>query len=848
MLKGKTKIELTDTRNGNVRTYEDTNMFTNGVQKIVSYTGILDNNKFSKDMAYVEKDPNVYLYKDGVLLNNVSVSGFINSNNFLRATYNQNAGISDSITYPIQISSGLKNYDYITIRGVHVSSGSENTIVEMSVKFQDMEIEIPCTVDNTERNFEVIINTSEISSDSGTILFYINIDNSLSSTMGTEEVRISRIVGHKRNSGTQEERNNGVVSDGKYPTIDYFTGGLLLFSDYVNEDSNRLTIPQNNTITGRGCLENNESTLSDKNGRYSGGEFLSAKSYRHIWDFNENQSNGTISCVSLTTPLGAVKAPIENDDNEIDYDDNYPYNDIIWGSESDGDGNSSNTMLSRFYKKEEFVINEDESDYEQPNSHFKDDIVLIDGANNCYYALGNITTGELNVDINRRFDIINEKKIRLNKYRIPFNNFSIFDNRTNLSKYSQLIGTVDLVIPDEALMAMSYSTVLSTCYDTIFTNDDEYLYMMFFTHDYDSRANFKDITNVINHDWSSEENTRFCYLFKFSLSTFECVKFWELSNNTYVNNFPVYIYSWRSCFVGSEYDFYKKNGETGYYIYRTNIRNGISDLTVFNDKLYFFGKIPDEEVRQGQEKNVYLFCYDLENKWLEQVKFENEPIKFVERDYYYDDDPSVEYGNYGESGQHGVFEGCKFSMINPAISMVNGKDCIYITMLCNGKTFVVNNDNHLEGVEEVAYLKFNDTTNNPFWLNTKYELETPMSEYIDFLYAPNQEKVFYIVNGNNAFLKLKNKFRKPMPNDASYGNTNYFISSDDFSWHRTYNVKYYSGKRDSDYDKYFDYSNDYGCYEFFLDPTILITINNLEQQIVKKNYEKMKVTYTITEV
>ena len=361
MLKGKTKIELTDTRNGNVRTYEDTNMFTNGVQKIVSYTGILDNNKFSKDMAYIEKDSNVYLYKDGVILSNVTANGFINRDGFLIGTVNQGAGTNMNITYPILINSGLNNYDYIKVIGKHRCSGSQNASIGIDIAFQEGTLQpieiasLPCELDGEEKLFDIEINTSSVINSNGIIFFKYSVDNTSGDTVATAEVKISRIVGHKRNSGTQEERNNGVLSDGKYPTIDYFTGGLMLFSDYVNEDANQLTIPQNNTITGRACLENNQSTKTAKNGSYAGGEFLSAKSFRQIWDFNEDQSNGTISCVSLTTPLGAVKAPIENDDNNILYEDNYPYNDIIWGSDSDGDGNSSNTMLSRFYKKDQFI-------------------------------------------------------------------------------------------------------------------------------------------------------------------------------------------------------------------------------------------------------------------------------------------------------------------------------------------------------------------------------------------------------------------------------------------------------------------------------------------------------------
>ena len=377
MLKGKTKIELIDTRNGKTRTYEDTNMFTNGVQKIVSYAGILDNNKFSKDKSYIEKDPNIYLYKNGIMLSNISANGFVNANNVLTGTVNQNAGTSNDIRFPIVVSSGFNNYSSIQFIGSSRCSASSNASISIAIELQDGSTQpvliesLDCPLDGTEIPFDVEIDASEIVNTSGNIFFHFTINNTTGSTVATAEVKISRIIALSRNGGIQEERNNGVVSDGKYPTVDYFTGGLMLFSDYVNEDVNQLTIPQNNTITGRACLENNSSTKKPKNGSYTKGEFLSAKSYRHTWDFNEDQSNGVISCVALTTPLGAAKAPIENDDNEISYPDNYPYNDIVWGSSSDGDGNSSNTMLSRFYKKDEYISDEDEDDYEQPNSHLR---------------------------------------------------------------------------------------------------------------------------------------------------------------------------------------------------------------------------------------------------------------------------------------------------------------------------------------------------------------------------------------------------------------------------------------------------------------------------------------------
>ena len=83
-------------------------------------------------------------------------------------------------------------------------------------------------------------------------------------------------------------------------------GGILLFSDALNEDENLLYAPSENPCIGyasndvnatanvmRGSLNLTESGKID-NG------------YKFVWDFTTSQANGTITAVALTHKFGGV--------------------------------------------------------------------------------------------------------------------------------------------------------------------------------------------------------------------------------------------------------------------------------------------------------------------------------------------------------------------------------------------------------------------------------------------------------------------------------------------------------------------------------------------------------------
>ena len=694
MLKGTTKIELIDTRNKHVDTYEKHNMFTNGIQELLSYTSVLDNKKFEDD---------------------------INS------------------------------------------------------------------------------------------------------------------------SGQQIQNYKGVLGNDEYNTLDYFTGGLLLFSDYINEDENQLVIPKDNEIVGRACLEDNESTqMGEKNGSFTNGFYTNTKTYSQVWEFNENQAVGTISSVALTNPLGAVLSPIDKTDSDITYENKYPYNQVNWESVCDGNGNSTNTTLLDGYQrngddKEQVYANYSGYGYitysDRPASYFKNGIVLVDGRNNCLYTLKPDVSNPTQTTI----DLHN---IVLNKYRLPYNNFSIFDNRDFKYKDEDVIGTVTLQIPQD-IEVPTTSYMGSTNARMFFSNDDSYLYLYVFSNvsGYVNTNLHNLHTNyAINISSESSYYQNCSKIFKFSLSDFSFVKYWNVG---YLTNIDKNICSWRACYFSSD----------GYWTgiinsgYSSLLGNYVKDICVFNDKLYFFGKTTQDTYPQ-EYIDLILYCYDLDNGWIKEVKYNGQSIKIRETPQDWDD---VKINNLGAT--KGSYDGYDFSLGDPFVSMINSNDSLYITFLCNGKTLVINNTSHRESDNEIAYIKYKNKINNPFWLNEKLELDEPIVESgytLNFLHNPANENIFYIVGSNNLFLKSKSKYNKTMEDTENWtasGNTNHKAIQQNGV--QTYCVKMYT----NDYNgtSLYRFPCDYGCYDIFYDPTILITINNLSEPVEKTDYQKMRVTYTITE-
>lgn len=682
MLKGKTKIELIDTRNGHIDTYENTNMFTNGIQELLSYTSVLDNNKFQS-----------------------------------------------------------------------------------------------------------------------------NIDS----------------------SGQAVSNYNGVLGNNEYPTINYFTGGLLLFQNNITEDATITNIPADNKIIGRACLENNESTQTgSRNGSLISKGFTNnyknGRQYKYEWEFNETQANGVISCVSLTTPLGAVSSQIDDDNSEISYTRKYPYTDNFYKCISDKNGKASNTM---FYR------NSDNQDYFSKNL-----IVLVDGTNNCYYCLS-----KGNEDVSTMIESVdyfnywkNNRKILLNKYRFPYNNFSIFDDREKdyFQRNNLKLDSVEIDIPSEIpnsfFNRLVQTSNVSNGGKVFFFNDESYLYIIISNLCHDiyggNGANSELLSLAINNDTNGQ-----CFLLKVDISTFTVERTINLGSSN-INNF---IYSYKSGLI-NDLQPYLQTSSSGGLSYPNNLQdicNRVNDIYIFNNRLYCF--IRENVDNANHSSDLVLCSINLDNfSDIKRIKFKGQDIiihQSADSQYY-------EFEAF--RGTHGTFENINFPLGVPFVYMIADKDNLYITFINNKKTFVINNS------EDVAYVITGNEQDNPFLLNLKYELSEPVYPQFNAypywngthplytIYTPMNEMLFYIIGGNGRLLKLKNK--------KQYGSRNNNGVFYRYTSNGIIDVKYYND------DSGYVYHHDCGCYDIINSPTKLITINNLENTIEKKPYQKMKVTYTITEV
>ena len=92
------------------------------------------------------------------------------------------------------------------------------------------------------------------------------------------------------------------------PIYDKLLGGIILYSEPIEEKAENTRISVSNVCTGhagqpysgantkRGTYNVNESGYIDNNNTWKG--------YRHVWDFDTDKANGMISCVCLTTKQG----------------------------------------------------------------------------------------------------------------------------------------------------------------------------------------------------------------------------------------------------------------------------------------------------------------------------------------------------------------------------------------------------------------------------------------------------------------------------------------------------------------------------------------------------------------
>lgn len=92
------------------------------------------------------------------------------------------------------------------------------------------------------------------------------------------------------------------------PIWKHLLGGILLFRDPIPEDVNTIIPPNGNKNTGYASNTANAIATNNLLGSYNEYEsgLMDDGSYRHVWEWNTSQANGTTSCICLTSRLGGL--------------------------------------------------------------------------------------------------------------------------------------------------------------------------------------------------------------------------------------------------------------------------------------------------------------------------------------------------------------------------------------------------------------------------------------------------------------------------------------------------------------------------------------------------------------
>ena len=94
--------------------------------------------------------------------------------------------------------------------------------------------------------------------------------------------------------------NTNDLNDNMLPLCPNSIGGILLFSDTIEEDPNKYYVPSANPCVGY-ASNNVNGTTNIMRGSMNLTETKKLDNgYKFVWDFTTSQANGTISCVALT--------------------------------------------------------------------------------------------------------------------------------------------------------------------------------------------------------------------------------------------------------------------------------------------------------------------------------------------------------------------------------------------------------------------------------------------------------------------------------------------------------------------------------------------------------------------
>ena len=102
------------------------------------------------------------------------------------------------------------------------------------------------------------------------------------------------------------EGNTNDLNGNMLPLCKNAIGGILLFSDTIEEDANKYYAPSANPCVGYASNDVNATTNIMRGSMNLTETKQLEHGYKFVWDFTTSQANGTISCVALTHKWAGV--------------------------------------------------------------------------------------------------------------------------------------------------------------------------------------------------------------------------------------------------------------------------------------------------------------------------------------------------------------------------------------------------------------------------------------------------------------------------------------------------------------------------------------------------------------
>lgn len=296
-----------------------------------------------------------------------------------------------------------------------------------------------------------------------------------------------------------------------------FTNGLFLFDKPLEERVDNLLPPGGTQLTGRGSTlvyDGVDKTM----GSYStqSKPLYNGYGYEHVWEFNTNQANGKIASACLTTALGGkVGTGVEAVDTSLaNLNTNFetPFKSNQYYKRVDG----TNQFIVQINMDENYCLYvKDFGLYGNYCQYF-----IHSNASSARFAQSNtyVTQAHINNSILNTHDLI------LYKYRVPFNNLSLFEYEHNPSLIETKtihLNELDTIITTQMKTLTSSAPYYYYNYHIVTKND----YMYFYFHPFSSNS-LTDFSNIYN----KTENGNHGYIWKINLHTFQVEKFFEIKN------------------------------------------------------------------------------------------------------------------------------------------------------------------------------------------------------------------------------------------------------------------------------------------------------------------------------